>query len=142
LYYTAKQVEKGYLPLDVLKLVVRRQKIPLEYVIGMSKSEKGVKSYLDYAVESHIPYAVGDKIFRLDEIWKEIEKLSREELSPEEYRKKVREIRRRIGNRIEYISGIIKSPIPFEEKYKILKEIKEEAYKNIFGFEISEDSED
>ena len=138
LYYTAKQVEKGYLPLDVLKLVASRQKIPLEYVIGMPKSEKGVKSYLDYVVKSYIPYAVGDKIFRLDEIWKEIEKLSPEELSPEEYRKKVREIRRMIGNRIEYVSGVIKSTIPFEEKYKRLKEIKEEAYKNIFGSRVEE----
>jgi hypothetical protein len=125
LYYTAKQIEKGYLPLDVLKLVARHQKIPLEYVIGMSKSEKEVESYIDYVV--------GDKIFYLYKAWEEIEKLSPEELSPEEYRKKVREIRKMIGNRIEYVIGIIKSPIPFEEKYKRLKEIKEEAYKNIFG---------
>jgi uncharacterized membrane protein len=123
LYYIAKQVERGYLPLDVLKLAAHTRKQLLEYVINLLESGKEVGIYLNYVV--------GDIIFYLDKAWEEIEKLSPGELSPVEYRKKVREIRSMIGNRIEYVIGIIKSPIPFEEKYKKLEEIKIEAYKKI-----------
>lgn len=130
LYYIAGQVEKGYLPLDVLKLAALDRKMNYENVLKLLEYGKDVGIYLNYVI--------GDKIFHLDKAWKEIEKLSSEELSPEEFRKKVREIRKIIGDRIEYISGIIKSPIPFEEKYKKLKEIKEEAHQDIFGFKISE----
>jgi hypothetical protein len=126
LYYIAKQVEKGYLPLDVLKLVARRERGLLEHVLKLLESGKEVGIYLNYVV--------GDKIFYLDKAWEEIERLSPEELSPEELRRKVREIRKMIGSRIEYVSGIIKSHIPFEEKHKKLKEIKEEAHEDIFGF--------
>jgi hypothetical protein len=130
LYYIAGQVEKGYLPLDVLKLAARERKMNYENVLKLLEYGKDVGIYLNYVI--------GDKIFHLDKAWEEIEKLSSEELSPEEFRKKVREIRKIIGSRIEYISGIIKSPIPFEEKYKKLKEIKEEAHEDIFGFRVSE----
>ena len=130
LYYIAGQVEKGYLPLDVLKLAALDRKMNYENVLKLLEYGKDVGIYLNYVI--------GDKIFHLDKAWKEIEKLSSEELSPEEFRKKVREIRKIIGDRIEYISGIIKSPIPFEEKYKKLKEIKEKAHQDIFGFKISE----
>ena len=124
LYYIAKQVERGYLPLDVLKLAAhRRKQLLLEYVINLLESGKEVGIYLNYIV--------GDIIFYLDKAWEEIEKLSPKELSTEEYRKRVREIRKMIGNRIEYVIGIIKSPIPFEEKYKKLEEIEREAYKKI-----------
>jgi hypothetical protein len=123
LYYIAGQVERGYLPLDVLKLAARERKMTYEYVLKLLEYGKNVQAYWNYVV--------GDLIFCLDKAWKEIEKLS-----PEEFRKKVREIRRMIGNRIEYVSGIIKSPIPFEEKYKKLEEIKEEAYEKIFGFRL------
>jgi hypothetical protein len=113
-YFIAKEIEKGYLPFDALRQAAKDEKETLA----------GKKPKV---------YAIGGMIFELNDIAKEIESIEVAKLSPLEIKEKVRDIRKRLSRRIEYVIGIIKnSSIPFDRKIQIFLEMERKSIKNLY----------
>ena len=116
IYYLLKQAEKGYLSPSAL----------LDAFYEAESSYKFPKRCIDKSVKKYI---IGGLVFGLDGIGKELHEMySPSILLPEEFKRKLSRLRRKVGSNIEYIIGIIINPgISPKEKKKILKELEEDA---------------
>ena len=90
------------------------------------------KIYYSKYYSNLLNYAIGNLVFKLDEVANEIDRLHTSNLAPEEFRKRVSYLRRRLGSAIEYVIGIINNPnLSREEKVKILQQLEDNARKRL-----------
>jgi tRNA splicing endonuclease len=110
LYFMLKQVESGYISSDILKYGCK--------FIKNTISEENKKD------KKLVKYVVGGRIFSLNEIISKIESLDEEKLSQLELKEKIKDIRKELGSKMEYIIGIIANhSLTPEEKLKKLNDI-------------------
>jgi len=116
-YQLLKQFEMGHLSPNLiyeLQSVIKR------------------KIYYSKYYSNLLNYAIGNLVFKLDEVANEIDRLHTSNLSPEEFRKRVSYLRRRLGSAIEYVIGILNNPnLSREEKVKILQQLEDNARKRL-----------
>jgi hypothetical protein len=110
LYFMLKQVERGYISSDILKYGCKFIK---DIISEENKKDK-----------KFVKYVVGGRIFNLNEIISKIESLDEEKMSQLELKEKIKDIRKELGSKMDYIIGIIANrSLTSKEKLKILNDI-------------------